>query len=110
MLEFVKKMLGVGNDAQLKKLKKPVDAVMALEEEYRKLTEFPEVQEAVTFERKSKSGFTNRICAAIKEKDPKKLDRVMRSWQTKDKAFAFLYKIKRGVKKVLRKIKRLVKR
>ena len=79
-------------------------------EEYRKLMEFPEVQDAVTFERKSKSGFTNRICTAIKEKDPKKLDRVMRSWQTKDKAFAFLYKIKRGVKKVLKKIKRLVKR
>ena len=32
MLEFLKKALGVGNDAQLKKLKKPVDAVMALEE------------------------------------------------------------------------------
>jgi len=39
MLDFVKKMLGVGNEAQLKKLKKPVDDVMALEEEYRKLTD-----------------------------------------------------------------------
>ncbi len=39
MLDFMKKILGVGNDAQLKKLQKPVDAVMALEEEYRKLTD-----------------------------------------------------------------------
>ena len=32
MLEFVKKLLGGGNDAALKKLKKTVDAVDALEE------------------------------------------------------------------------------
>ena len=39
MLEFLKKVLGNGNDAQLKKLNKPVEAVMALEDEYRKLTD-----------------------------------------------------------------------
>ena len=39
MLDFLKKMLGNGNDAQLKKLQKPTDAVMALEEEYRGLTD-----------------------------------------------------------------------
>ena len=39
MLDFLKKMLGGGNDAQLKKLKKPVDDVMALEEAYKKLTD-----------------------------------------------------------------------
>ena len=39
MLDFLKKMLGAGNDAQLKKLKKPVDDVMALEDAYRKLTD-----------------------------------------------------------------------
>ena len=39
MLEFLKKMLGSGNDAQLKKLQKPVDEVMALEDAYRKLTD-----------------------------------------------------------------------
>ena len=39
MLEFLKKALGNGNDAQLKKLNKPVEAVMALEDEYRKLTD-----------------------------------------------------------------------
>ena len=39
MLEFVKKLLGNSNDAQLKKIKKTVDAVMALEDEYRKLTD-----------------------------------------------------------------------
>jgi preprotein translocase subunit SecA len=39
MLDFLKKMLGAGNDAQLKKLQKPVDDVMALEDAYRKLTD-----------------------------------------------------------------------
>ena len=39
MLDFLKKMLGNGNDTQLKKLNKPVEAVMALEDEYRKLTD-----------------------------------------------------------------------
>ena len=39
MLEFLKKMLGGGNEAELKKLQKPVKAVMALEDEYRKLTD-----------------------------------------------------------------------
>ena len=38
MLDFLKKVLGNGNDTQLKKLEKPVGAVMALENEYRKLT------------------------------------------------------------------------
>ena len=39
MLDFLKKMMGIGNEAQLKKLKKPVDDVMALEDAYRKLTD-----------------------------------------------------------------------
>ena len=39
MIEFLKKMLGAGNDAKLKKLEKTVEAVMALEEEYRALTD-----------------------------------------------------------------------
>ncbi len=39
MLDFLKKMLGSGNDAQLKKLQKPVNDVMALEEAYKKLTD-----------------------------------------------------------------------
>ena len=39
MLEFVKRLLGGGNDAALKKLKKTVDAVEALEEEYKKLSD-----------------------------------------------------------------------
>jgi preprotein translocase subunit SecA len=39
MLDFLKKVLGNGNDTQLKKLNKPVEAVMALEDEYRKLTD-----------------------------------------------------------------------
>ena len=39
MLDFLKKVLGSGNEVQLKKLNKPVEAVMALEEEYRALTD-----------------------------------------------------------------------
>ena len=39
MLDFLKKVLGSGNDAKLKKLEKTVDAVMALEEAYRGLTD-----------------------------------------------------------------------
>ena len=39
MLDFLKKVLGGGNEAELKKLQKPVKAVMALEDEYRKLTD-----------------------------------------------------------------------
>ena len=39
MLELLKKMLGSSNDTQLKKLKKPVDEVMALEEAYRALSD-----------------------------------------------------------------------
>ena len=39
MLDFLKKVLGGGNEAQLKKLQKPVDDVMALEEAYKKLTD-----------------------------------------------------------------------
>ena len=39
MLEFVKRLLGGGNDAALKKLKKTVDAVETLEEEYKKLSD-----------------------------------------------------------------------
>ena len=39
MIEFLKKMLGAGNDAKLKKLEKTVDDVMALEGEYRALTD-----------------------------------------------------------------------
>ena len=39
MFEFLKKMLGTSNEAQLKKLQKTVDAVNALGEAYRKLTD-----------------------------------------------------------------------
>ncbi len=39
MLEFVKKLLGGTNDAQLKKLEKTLNAVCDLEEDYKKLTD-----------------------------------------------------------------------
>lgn len=54
--------------------------------EYGKLMAFPDVSEAVIFERKSQSGLTNRICAAIRANDPKRLDRVMRRWRILDAA------------------------
>ncbi len=39
MLEFIKKLMGNSNDSQLKKLRKTVDAVNALEKEYRGMTD-----------------------------------------------------------------------
>ena len=39
MLDFLKKVLGSGNEAKLKKLEKTVDAVMALEDKYRAMTD-----------------------------------------------------------------------
>ncbi len=39
MLEFMKKLLGTSNEAQLKKLRKSVDAVNALAEDYRRMTD-----------------------------------------------------------------------
>ncbi len=58
MLDFLKKMLGGGNDAQLKKLKKPVDDVMALEEEYRKLTDEQLQAKTAEFRERLKNGET----------------------------------------------------
>ncbi len=66
--------------------------------EYEAIMAFPEVQDAVVFEKKSKSGLTNRICAAIKAKDAKKLDRVMRRWKVMDRA----YRLKNDVQKRIR--------
>ena len=39
MFEFVKKILGTSNDSQLKKLRKTVDEVNALGDEYRRMTD-----------------------------------------------------------------------
>ena len=39
MLEFMKKLLGTSNEAQLKKLRKSVDTVNALAEDYRRMTD-----------------------------------------------------------------------
>ena len=58
MLEFLKKMLGGGNDAQLKKLKKPVDDVMALEDEYRALTDEQLQAKTAEFRERLKNGET----------------------------------------------------
>ncbi len=58
MLDFLKKMLGAGNDAQLKKLNKPVEAVMALEEEYRALTDEQLQAKTAEFRQRLQNGET----------------------------------------------------
>ena len=66
--------------------------------EYRMLISIPEVQDAVRFERKSRSGLSNRICAAIKASNPEKLDRVMRRWKIMDAAVGFKNDLRRAIK------------
>ena len=58
MLDFLKKMLGGGNEAQLKKLQKPTDEVMALEEEYRRLTDEQLQAKTAEFRERLKKGET----------------------------------------------------
>ena len=58
MLEFLKKIMGAGNDAQLKKLEKPVKAVMALEEEYRALTDEQLQAKTAEFRQRLQNGET----------------------------------------------------
>ena len=58
MIEFLKKMLGSGNDAKLKKLEKTVDAVMALENEYRALTDEQLQAKTDEFRRRLNNGET----------------------------------------------------
>ena len=58
MLDFLKKMLGGGNEAQLKKLKKPVDEVMALEAEYRALTDEQLQAKTAEFRKRLEKGET----------------------------------------------------
>ena len=58
MLDFLKKIMGSGNDAQLKKLEKPVQAVMALEEEYRALTDEQLQAKTAEFRQRLQNGET----------------------------------------------------
>ena len=58
MLDFLKKVLGSGNDAKLKKLEKTVEAVMALEEEYRALTDEALQAKTAEFKQRLKNGET----------------------------------------------------
>ena len=58
MLEFLKKIMGSGNDAQLKKLEKRVQAVMALEEEYRALTDEQLQAKTAEFRQRLQNGET----------------------------------------------------
>ena len=58
MLDFLKKIMGAGNDAQLKKLEKPVQAVMALEEEYRRLTDEQLQAKTAEFRQRLQNGET----------------------------------------------------
>ena len=66
--------------------------------EYEALLAFEEVRDAVVFDKKSKSGLSNRICAAIKAKDAKRLDRVMRSWKQMDRVYGIKNDLKRAIK------------
>ena len=58
MLDFLKKMMGGGNEAQLKKLNKPVEAVMALEEKYRAMTDAQLQAKTAEFKERLKNGET----------------------------------------------------
>ena len=58
MLEFLKKIMGSGNEAQLKKLEKPVQAVMALEDEYRRLTDEQLQAKTAEFRQRLQNGET----------------------------------------------------
>ena len=66
--------------------------------EYEALLAFEEVRDAVVFDKKSKSGLSNRICAAIKANDAKRLDRVMRSWKQMDRVYGIKNDLKRAIK------------
>ena len=58
MLDFLKKVLGSGNEVQLKKLNKPVEAVMSLEEEYRALTDEQLQAKTAEFRQRLQNGET----------------------------------------------------
>ena len=58
MLDFLKKVLGSGNETKLKKLEKTVDAVMALEEKYRALTDEELQAKTVEFKQRLNNGET----------------------------------------------------
>ena len=58
MLDFLKKIMGSGNDAQLRKLEKTVQAVMALEEEYRALTDEQLQAKTAEFRQRLQNGET----------------------------------------------------
>ena len=58
MLDFLKNLLGSGNETQLKKLNKPVEAVMALEEEYRALTDEQLQAKTAEFKQRLQNGET----------------------------------------------------
>ena len=58
MLEFLKKILGTSNDSQLKKLQKTVDAVNALADEYRRMTDAQLRAKTEEFRRRLQNGET----------------------------------------------------
>ena len=78
MLNFVKRLLGGSNDQQLKKLEKTVQAIEALEDEYRHLTDAQLQAKTEEFRRRLANGETEddilpEAFAAIREAD----DRVL---------------------------------
>ena len=58
MLNFLKNLMGSGNETQLKKLNKPLEAVMALEAEYRALTDEQLQAKTAEFRQRLQNGET----------------------------------------------------
>ena len=58
MLNFLKNLLGSGNETQLKKLNRPLEAVMALEAEYRALTDEQLQAKTAEFRQRLQNGET----------------------------------------------------
>ncbi|MDO5145033.1 MAG: preprotein translocase subunit SecA [bacterium] len=78
MFDFVKRLLGGSNDAALKRLKKTVDAVEALEESYKKLSDSELQAKTAEFRARLQNGETEddilpEAFAAIREADARVL-------------------------------------
>ncbi len=74
MLDFIKKLLGGSNDAQLKKLDKTVNAILALEDEYKAMTDEELRAKTAEFRERLRNGETEddilpEAFAAIREAD-----------------------------------------
>ena len=83
MLDFVRKLLGGSNDAQIKKLDKTIDAIEALEDEYRKLTDEQLQAKTAEFKKRLENGETeDDILPDLSEKTQEAIrKRQRRRWE-----------------------------